>query len=395
MAASLSYFAARRLLIEGPGDVDSGAWPISWFRIAKGWGELPETYWPQQKNVHGMVMPNEPHNADDIAKRHRLFNYQRLRSEYECTYALFTDRITSVALEIGKAWNRKNAPKGRIDLNSPHPPSLVHSIPLMGFDFDAGEFIFPNSWGEEWGDKGMGYLPFGYLSRFMVEGWTAPAFSQQIYPPKPGIDMHMRRGEPTKLGIPSVFEVYDGDTDTMAGWALAVQKPDVAFDIEDFFIRPDYRRRGLGTDLAKGILKIQPSVSDPIRFWIPWGDHEERNAPALLAWAKKLGLRLQPSGVRWAAYMAEAGAPVDSLPQLEWIPAKATGPLHLLEDDGDVSVLEHGVTSDWTDEMADRRAELVEQKYRSSLTDEENAELAELQKAFGKYQDSIAPLPPH
>ncbi len=394
MTPSRSYFIARRRLIEGPGEIDSGAWPISWFRIAKGWGELPETYWPDQE-IHGTEVPNEPPNADEIAKRSRLFRYQRLRSEFECAYAVFTDRMASAHLEIGKAWARKNAPKGRIDLNSPYPPQLVHSIPLLGFDFDSGEFAFPNSWGEEWGDRGIGYLPFGYLTRFMVEAWTAPAFSQQLYPPKPGIDIYMHQGEPSKLGGSLVFEVYDGDKDIMAGWALIVQKPRVAFDIEEFFVRPEYRGQGIGTRLAKEILRVQQSVAVPIKFWIPWGDHELRNAPALLGWAKKLGLRLEPSGVRWAAFKAQVGNPVESLPELGWIPPKATSPLHVLEEEGDVAVVDIDDLPNWTEEMADRRAELVEKKYRSSLTGVEAGELSELQEAFGKYQDSIAPLPPH
>lgn len=44
----------------------------------------------------------------------------------------------------------------------------------------------------------------------------------------------------------------------------------------------------------------------------------------------------------------------------------------------------------WTGALASRRAELVEKKHRSSLTAAELAELAALQEAFGKYQDSIS-----
>lgn len=50
--------------------------------------------------------------------------------------------------------------------------------------------------------------------------------------------------------------------------------------------------------------------------------------------------------------------------------------------------------SQWNDVLLSRRAELVEKKHRSSLTAAELAELAVLQKAFGKHQDSVAPFTP-
>jgi GNAT superfamily N-acetyltransferase len=388
---STNYFASRLPLIEGPDELDSGAWPITWLRIAKGWGVLPAAFWPDQNVAHDATMPNEPPNADDIAKRFRLSHYQRLRNELECLYAVTNDRPTSAALEISKAWTRKNAPKGRIPLDSDYPPSSVHSIALKAVDFDNEEFVFPNSWGRRWGDDGLGYLPFGYLTRFMVEAWTSPVFSPQVCPIRPGIDIQLREGEHSKLGVTWIIEILDGDKDVMVGWAFAVQKQR-AFDIEELFIRPDYRRRGLGAQIGKRILDLNDKMPLPIRFWIPWGDHTERNALNLLRWAQKLRLRLEPSGVRWAAYRAELGSPVDSLPALSWNPHKATSPLHVLERDEVVT--DAPAPSRWNDDLANRRSELVEKKYRISLTQAEQSELDTLQEEFGRYQDTVAPFPP-
>jgi len=38
-----------------------------------------------------------------------------------------------------------------------------HAIVLVGYDNQVKHWIFRNSWGIEWGDRGHGYLPFKYL----------------------------------------------------------------------------------------------------------------------------------------------------------------------------------------------------------------------------------------
>jgi len=300
--------------------------------------------------------------------------------------------MVGAALEITKDWKKENATSGRIPLSPKYPVASVHFISLVAFNFQSGEFMFPNTWGKEWGDKSLGYLPFGYLSRFMVEAWTGPPFPFPYQPERPGLDFRLRQADESKLGTVYSLEILDGDNDILAGWAHVVQKPRESIDVEELFIRPEYRRKGLGTQLVREILELQKNRPAPIRFWVPWGDHTDHNATALLRWAKKTGIRLEPSGVRWAAYRAEVGSPVDSLPALEWIPGKPASPLHLLDERPAIG--SSGDNEIWNDELAARREGLVEKKYRSSLTQSELAELNELQEAFGRYQDSIAPFPP-
>jgi C1A family cysteine protease len=39
-----------------------------------------------------------------------------------------------------------------------------HAILIVGYDQIKGQFIFRNYWGNGWGDKGYGYMPFDYLT---------------------------------------------------------------------------------------------------------------------------------------------------------------------------------------------------------------------------------------
>jgi C1A family cysteine protease len=38
-----------------------------------------------------------------------------------------------------------------------------HSVLVVGYNDDKNAFLIQNSWGESWGDKGFGWLPYGYF----------------------------------------------------------------------------------------------------------------------------------------------------------------------------------------------------------------------------------------
>jgi hypothetical protein len=276
------------------------------------------------------VAPDEPANVDEIAKRYRLLYYQRLRTEEECILACARGIDAKFALEISKAWKPEYAPQGKIPLNSPFPPVTIHSIPVLEYDFDGRQFIFSNSWGREWGLNGLGFLPFGYLSRYLIEAWTngSGCHSPAI---EPGLTFRRIEGHGDRFGIPRLYEAIDADGDVCAGWLFATLRSRGRIDVEELFVRPEYRLNRIATKLCTSLL--HDAEEQPVCFWIPWGDHEDRNAPNLLQWAKSQSLRIEPARVKWAAYRATKGEPVDTLPALDWVPEKATGPIHRLDAD--------------------------------------------------------------
>jgi C1A family cysteine protease len=54
-----------------------------------------------------------------------------------------------------------------------------HAVLCVGYDLDKEVFIFRNSWGEDWGDKGYFYLPFAYVltPNLAEDFWTIQKMS--------------------------------------------------------------------------------------------------------------------------------------------------------------------------------------------------------------------------
>jgi C1A family cysteine protease len=61
--------------------------------------------------------------------------------------------------------NNNSINKGVISIPNINNEQLLggHAILLVGYDDKTKVFKFQNSWGEEWGDKGYGYIPYEYI----------------------------------------------------------------------------------------------------------------------------------------------------------------------------------------------------------------------------------------
>lgn len=58
----------------------------------------------------------------------------------------------------------------------PFPPEMElrlggHAICVVGYNDNQGQFIFKNSWGTGWGNKGYGSLPYDYVKAYCLEAW--------------------------------------------------------------------------------------------------------------------------------------------------------------------------------------------------------------------------------
>ena len=44
-----------------------------------------------------------------------------------------------------------------------------HAISAFGYDDEKGALLIRNSWGEEWGENGYGWLPYEYVLQGLVQ----------------------------------------------------------------------------------------------------------------------------------------------------------------------------------------------------------------------------------
>ena len=307
---SPQYNFVRSRQLEGtyPGDAQTGAWLITVMRVACGWGAVREADWP--RTMSGKTWPPvEPPGLDAKAKALRVQRYQRVRSAAECSIMLGYMFHVEAAFEITDQWFQ--AEDGVIRMPRPEEPIVgSHAIQIIGFDCLRFGFVFLNSWGPEWGNQGVGLLPFHYFDKYLLSAWTPHGVGSLP-------DFHAGEGIGTIwwsgldcLGN-SVYggdeihgrEVYDGTTDDRIGWTFAVHREGF-LDVEELFVRPPFRGRGHGNQLAKKLLELGAKLNRPLRLWVPFADWTPSNIPIVERIVEKLGLKLFHADVRWAAAMA-------------------------------------------------------------------------------------------
>lgn len=63
----------------------------------------------------------------------------------------------------------RTAPSGRVPLPQAGEKTIGnHAITITGYSMEDQGFYFQNTWGEDWGDKGSGFLPFAYFDQDLV-----------------------------------------------------------------------------------------------------------------------------------------------------------------------------------------------------------------------------------
>ena len=307
-----------------PGDPALGCWITTYNRAMFGWGRIAEGQFPL---IAGEFQFNDPlpSASHDLAKAGRINSYSRIRSARECRRRVLKNPDFQrnfrpnrpwpvqgwVELKVAFEYTRQyiEAPFGRVTQPPPGLPILgSHCVPICDLSEADRSFIIANpTWSYYWGDHGWGYMPFDFFDRFMIESW---AIDRQI-PQLPNGDevVCWQHEEPDAIwGRIFCLEIYDPSQDERIGWCLATIR-EGWLEVDDFFVKPSFRRQGFGGKLAGMLRDLAESKELPIRLWIPFPDVEPANKPALTGLLHRLGLGVQRSGVRWAPYKATAEPP--------------------------------------------------------------------------------------
>lgn len=138
-------------------------------------GTCREEKWP-----YGLSYPsNPPESSDEDAERFRIDRFVRLDDTVsEITlrsmkFWLATYGPLVAGVQVHEGWCKRQAvSKGEISDPAGFERRLGgHAICVVGYDDDGRYFIFKNSWGEDWGDGGYGYLPYQYVASYCFEAW--------------------------------------------------------------------------------------------------------------------------------------------------------------------------------------------------------------------------------
>jgi GNAT superfamily N-acetyltransferase len=113
-----------------------------------------------------------------------------------------------------------------------------------------------------------------------------------------------------------------GDEDERMGWAFVLHRNGF-LDVEELFVRPQYRRQGISGHLVERILYLSHQLGQPLRLWVPFSDWELDNRGLVEKIAERLGLALFDSPVKWAAAV---GATSDEGRRSDLTPASANKP---------------------------------------------------------------------
>jgi GNAT superfamily N-acetyltransferase len=188
-----------------------------------------------------------------------------------------------------------------------------HCVAILGFSDQERVFYFDNSWGEEWGNKGIGQLTYEFFDRWMFDAWIAEGIGK--YPPPfatyPGIQEY-GWGLPDFAGRAiHVREFYDRNMDDRMAWTFVIERGGF-LDVDELFVKPQYRRQGYGSALVRSLQELASEIERPLRFWIPFADCEPPNFAVVEKMLEKAGYSLLESQTRWAAYRAEPRAKVES-----------------------------------------------------------------------------------
>lgn len=165
-----------------------GTYPRLIMKLAKEYGCATEETVPNNcslsydEYIYGRQKENLPVRAFDEAKQYKIKSYATVGiSCEELKQAIVEANGCMVLVKLGREWwtdkNGKNSRKPE-DILPLRPPKAItggHEVYFYGYreTIRGTEFYLINSWGEQWGQEGKGYLIYEDYKPFIKEAITA------------------------------------------------------------------------------------------------------------------------------------------------------------------------------------------------------------------------------
>lgn len=156
------YYNERRC--EGHVNTDSGAELKDGVECLANIGVCEESSW--QYDVTKFT-EEPPSSCYTTALNHLCTSYRKIeQSQQQIKQALIEGYPVVCGIMVYEGFESQNVSQtGNVPLPNTSTEKLLggHAVVLTSFNDSTGTFGFRNSWGEGWGDKGYGTLPYSYI----------------------------------------------------------------------------------------------------------------------------------------------------------------------------------------------------------------------------------------
>jgi C1A family cysteine protease len=156
------YYNER--VIEDEVNQDAGAELRDGLKTVSAQGVCAESEWPYDVSQFA-VKPPEKCYADAVKCKALYYAHVPQTAYYISHCMSILGRPIAFGISAFSGLESDQAAKtGIVPMPGPdESPIGGHAICLVGYDDSKQLFTFRNSWGESWGDKGYGYLPYAYV----------------------------------------------------------------------------------------------------------------------------------------------------------------------------------------------------------------------------------------
>lgn len=155
------YFNARA--IDGDIHSDSGTTICAAIQAIENKGACAETEWPYLPPK--FILPPPPTCYANGKPYGNIIAHSLDQTLDQLKQALANGNVICLGIMVYASFeSQETAKTGVVQMPQPNEAILGgHAIVLVGYNEEQQGFIFRNSWGVAWGDKGYGYIPYSYI----------------------------------------------------------------------------------------------------------------------------------------------------------------------------------------------------------------------------------------
>jgi len=185
---SVAYGYERSKQFDGIPD-QAGTYPRVALKVLQDYGVCTEAELPFSSLTSDRNVPSPPPELDASAAKYKIQTYAqvlnftdkfRTGKVEELKRAIYQQGVVLVAVLVCSNFLDIKPP----DYFIPLPSGRIlggHAVALVGYSDARQAFLLRNSWGEGWGDKGYGWLPYSWVTAqnvdlggwYFFEAWTS------------------------------------------------------------------------------------------------------------------------------------------------------------------------------------------------------------------------------